>query len=54
MTATVVALGIQTGMFAGRLAQTVHACPSWSVAVQPAAAELFFDIDGRSHRPARG
>lgn len=49
-----VALGIQTGMFAGRLAQTVHAYPSWSVAVQLAAAQLFFDIDGRSHRPARG
>ena len=49
-----VALGIQTGMFAGRLAQTVHAYPSWSVAVQIAAAQLFFNIDGRGHRPARG
>lgn len=47
-----VALGIQTGMFAGRLAQTVHAYPSWSMAVQIAAAQLFFDIDGRGHRPA--
>ena len=48
-----VALGIQTGMFAGRLAQTVHAYPSWSMALQIAAAQLFFDVDGRGHRPAR-
>lgn len=48
-----VALGIRTGMFAGRLAQTVHAYPSWSMAVQIAAAQLFFDVDGRGHRPAR-
>ena len=47
-----VALGIKTGMFAGRLAQTVHAYPSWSMALQLAAAQLFFDIDGRGHRPA--
>ncbi len=48
-----VALGISTGMFAGRLASTVHAYPSWSMALQLAAAQLFFDIDGRGHRPAR-
>ena len=48
-----VALGIRTGMFAGRLAQTVHAYPSWSMAVQMAAAQLFFEVDGRGHRPAR-
>lgn len=48
-----VALGIRTGMFAGRLAQTVHAYPSWSMAVQMAAAQLFFEVDGRAHRPAR-
>lgn len=48
-----VALGIRTGMFAGRLAQTVHAYPTWSVALQMAAAQLFFEIDGRGHRPAR-
>lgn len=49
-----VALGMQTGMFAGRLAQTVHAYPSWSMAVQIAAAQLFFDVDGRGHQPAQG
>ncbi|CAN5164815.1 FAD-dependent oxidoreductase [soil metagenome] len=48
-----VALGIQTGMFAGRLAQTVHAYPTWSMALQIAAAQLFFEVDGRGHRPAR-
>jgi pyruvate/2-oxoglutarate dehydrogenase complex dihydrolipoamide dehydrogenase (E3) component len=48
-----VALGIRTGMFAGRLAQTVHAYPTWSVALQIAAAQLFFEVDGRGHRPAR-
>lgn len=48
-----VALAMTTGMFAGRLAQTVHAYPTWSMAVQIAAAQLFFDVDGRSHRPAR-
>ena len=48
-----VALAIRTGMFAGRLAQTVHAYPSWSMAVQIAAGQLFFEIDGRGHRPAQ-
>ncbi len=47
-----VALGIRTGMFAGWLAQTVHAYPTWSIAVQLAAAQLFMDVDGRGHRPA--
>jgi pyruvate/2-oxoglutarate dehydrogenase complex dihydrolipoamide dehydrogenase (E3) component len=48
-----VALAIRTRLFAGRLAQTVHAYPTWSAAVQIAAAQLFFDVDGRGHRPAR-
>jgi len=48
-----VALAMRTGLFTGRLAQTVHAYPSWSVAVQIAAAQLFFEVDGRSHRPAQ-
>lgn len=48
-----VALAIQTGMFAGRVAQTVHAYPTWSMALQIAAAQLFFDVDGRGHRPAQ-
>ena len=47
-----VALAMRTGMFAGRLAQTAHAYPTWSWALQKAAAQLFFEIDGRAARPA--
>jgi pyruvate/2-oxoglutarate dehydrogenase complex dihydrolipoamide dehydrogenase (E3) component len=47
-----VALAIRTRCFAGRLAQTVHAYPTWSMAIQLAAAQLFFEIDGRGARPA--
>jgi pyruvate/2-oxoglutarate dehydrogenase complex dihydrolipoamide dehydrogenase (E3) component len=35
------ALAMRTGMFTGRLAQTVHAYPTWSLAVQQAAAQFF-------------
>lgn len=35
-----------------RLAQTVHTYPSWSMAVQQAAAQSFFEIGGRAARPA--
>jgi pyruvate/2-oxoglutarate dehydrogenase complex dihydrolipoamide dehydrogenase (E3) component len=47
------ALAIRTGMFAGRLAQTTHAYPTWSLAVQQAAAQYFGTYDGRTARPAR-
>jgi pyruvate/2-oxoglutarate dehydrogenase complex dihydrolipoamide dehydrogenase (E3) component len=47
------ALALRTGMFTGRLAQTVHAYPTWSVAVRQAAAQFFFEIEGRRARPAR-
>jgi hypothetical protein len=47
-----VALAIRIGCFAGRLAQTVHAYPTWSMAIQLAAAQLFFEVDGRGVRPA--
>ena len=47
-----VALAIRTGMFAGRLAQTVHAYPTWSSAIRQAAAQLFIELDGRAARPA--
>jgi pyruvate/2-oxoglutarate dehydrogenase complex dihydrolipoamide dehydrogenase (E3) component len=46
-------LAIRTGMFTGRLAQTVHAYPSWSVAIRQAAAQFFYEIGGRRARPAR-
>lgn len=47
-----VALAIRTGMFAGRLAQTVHAYPTWSSAIRQAAAQLFMEVDGHTARPA--
>jgi hypothetical protein len=40
-------------MFAGRLAQTVHAYPTWSIAVRQAAAQLFMETGGRQARAAR-
>lgn len=48
-----VALAMRTRMFAGRLAQTVHAYPTWSLALQKAAAQFFFEIEGRRARPAQ-
>jgi pyruvate/2-oxoglutarate dehydrogenase complex dihydrolipoamide dehydrogenase (E3) component len=47
-------LAIRTGIFTGRLAQTVHAYPTWSVAVQRAAAQFFGTYRGRTARPAGG
>ncbi len=46
-------LAMRTRMMAGRLAQTVHAYPSWSVGIQKAAAQLFFEIEGRRARRVR-
>lgn len=40
-------------MFAGRLAQAVHAYPTSSMAVRQAAAQFFMEIDGRHARPAQ-
>jgi pyruvate/2-oxoglutarate dehydrogenase complex dihydrolipoamide dehydrogenase (E3) component len=45
-------LAMRTRMFTGRLAQTVHAYPSWSIAVRQAAAQFFFETEGRQARPA--
>jgi pyruvate/2-oxoglutarate dehydrogenase complex dihydrolipoamide dehydrogenase (E3) component len=47
------ALAMATGMFAGRLAATTHAYPTWSYGLQLAAAQLFMTIGGRTARPAR-
>lgn len=47
------ALAIRTSMFTGRLAQTVHAYPTWSTAVRSAAAQFFMETGGREARPAR-
>jgi hypothetical protein len=46
------ALAMRTGMSTGRLAQTVHAYPTWSLAIQPAAALFFGEFGGRTARPA--
>lgn len=48
-----IALGMQANVFAGRLAQTVHAYPTWSTAVRQAAAQLFMEVDGRQARAAQ-
>jgi pyruvate/2-oxoglutarate dehydrogenase complex dihydrolipoamide dehydrogenase (E3) component len=48
-----IALAMRTGMFTGRLAQTTHACPTWSLAIQQAAAQFFGGYAGRAARPAR-
>ncbi|WP_306371425.1 NAD(P)/FAD-dependent oxidoreductase [Nocardiopsis sp. CC223A] len=48
-----IALAMRTGMFAGRLAQTVHAYPTHAIAVQQAAAQFVMEYAGRRARPAR-
>ncbi|NNE72274.1 MAG: FAD-dependent oxidoreductase [Acidimicrobiales bacterium] len=47
------ALAMRTKMFTARLAMTVHAYPTWSIAIQKAAAQFFYEIEGRSARKAR-
>jgi len=47
-----IALAMRTGMFTGRLAQITHAYPTWSLAVQQAAAQFFGQFGGRTARPA--
>lgn len=46
-----VALAIRAGLFTGRVAQTLHAYPTWSTGVRQAAAQFFVEIDGRRARP---
>lgn len=45
------ALAATTGMFTGRLAQTVHAYPTWSLAIQQTAAQFVGTHGGRTARP---
>lgn len=47
-----VALGMQVKAFAGRLAQTVHPYPAWSMALRMATAQFFGPYRGRTARPA--
>ena len=46
------ALAMQTNMFVGRLAQTTHAYPTWSMAIQQAALQFFGQSAGLRARPA--
>jgi pyruvate/2-oxoglutarate dehydrogenase complex dihydrolipoamide dehydrogenase (E3) component len=48
-----VALAMRTKAFAGRIAQTVHAYPTWSYALQKAAGQFFGEVEGREARPAQ-
>ena len=45
------ALAMQTNMFVGRLAQTTHAYPTWSMAIQQAALQFFGESGGLRARP---
>jgi len=45
------ALAMQTNMFVGRLAQTAHAYPTWSMAIQQAALQFFGESAGLRARP---
>lgn len=47
------ALAISTDMLAGRIAQTVHAYPTWSITTRVAAALFFGSYGGHTARPAR-
>lgn len=46
------ALAMRTGMFTGCLAQTVHAYPTWSMAIQQCAAQFVMEYGGRRAREA--
>ena len=46
------ALAMRTGMMVGRLAQAVHAYPTWSYGIQKAAAQFFVEVEGRRARKA--
>jgi pyruvate/2-oxoglutarate dehydrogenase complex dihydrolipoamide dehydrogenase (E3) component len=46
------ALVMRTGAFVGRLAQTVHAYPTWSTGIRKTAAQFFFDVGDHRARPA--
>ena len=45
------AVAMQTNMFVGRLAQTTHAYPTWSMAIQQAALQFFGESAGLRARP---
>jgi pyruvate/2-oxoglutarate dehydrogenase complex dihydrolipoamide dehydrogenase (E3) component len=48
-----VVLAMRAGVFPARLATTTHAYPTWGLAVQQAAAQLFGEYGGRAALPAK-
>ena len=47
-------LAARTNMFVGRLVQTIHAYPTWSLGIAQTASQFFTDtISGSGARPAR-
>jgi len=44
---------MRAGMLLARLAQTIHAYPTWALPTRLAAASFFGDYDGHGARPAR-
>jgi pyruvate/2-oxoglutarate dehydrogenase complex dihydrolipoamide dehydrogenase (E3) component len=48
-----IVLAMRTRMFPARVALTTHAYPTWSIAMQQAAAQFFIEVNGRRARPAR-
>lgn len=48
-----VAVAMRSNLFTGRLAQTVHAYPTWSYGIQKTAAQFFGEVEGRSARAAQ-
>lgn len=47
-----IALLMRTSAFTGRLAQTVHAYPTWGYGIQKAAGQFIGPVEGREARPA--
>lgn len=47
-----IVLAMHTKLFTGRLVQAVHAYPTWSMAIQEAAAQFFSERRGRAARSA--
>ena len=47
------ALSMRAGTLVGRLAQTIHAYPTWSLSTRVAAARFFDEFGGERARPAR-
>jgi len=47
-----IVLAMRAGLWTARLATSTHAYPSWSMAVQMAAAQFFGEFGGRTARPS--